>query len=323
MRTIIALLFTVICASSFAQNTYRFSQFNLAKSLYNPAALATDASYSADLIYRNQWAGIDGAPSTFGFNAAYELMEEMAVGINFYSDKIGLTQTNSFTAQYSYRLLFDKRKYLAFGLGIGGDNYSSNLGAATVIEANDPAFAQSYSKFRVNGSFGMYYRSSNFYAGFSIPQLFQNSSTKISDTRNVERWHYNFISGYFIEVSDNFIFNPNVQIKATWNAPIQGDLVLRGISNNLGFSLGYRTENSLILGMDFMFARKVRVGYAFNHDFGSLARVKGMSHEICLGLALPYYFNGDGFDRPKYIGRKGGMKMDYSRRYQRLKRRNR
>ncbi|MEY3200272.1 MAG: hypothetical protein RJA13_2230 [Bacteroidota bacterium] len=207
-------------------------------------------------------------------------------------------------------MIFDKRKYLAFGLGIGGDNYSSDLGSATVIEANDPAFAQSYSKFRVNGSFGMYYRSSNFYAGFSIPQLFQNSSTKISDTRNIERWHYNVISGYFIEVSDNFIFNPNVQLKATWNAPIQGDLVLRGISNNLGFSLGYRTENSLILGMDYMFAN------------GSLARVKGMSHEICLGLALPYYFNGDGFDRPKYIGRKGGMKMDYSRRYQRLKRRN-
>ena len=118
MKAKIALVFTVICGSFFAQNTYRFSQFNLAKSLFNPAALATDASYTADLIYRNQWAGIDGAPSTFGFNGAYELMEEMAIGINFYSDKIGLTQTNSFTAQYSYRIVFDTRKYLAFGISI-------------------------------------------------------------------------------------------------------------------------------------------------------------------------------------------------------------
>ena len=321
MKTKIALLFTVICGSLFSQNTYRFSQFNLAKSLYNPAALATDASYSADLIYRNQWAGIDGAPATFGFNAAFELMEEMAVGINFYSDKIGLTQTNSFTAQYAYRIVFEPRKYLAFGIGIGGDNYSSNLASATIIEANDPAYAQSFSKFHVNGSFGLYYRNSNFYAGFSIPQLFQNSNDKIKNSNNAENWHYNLISGYFLEVSDNFIFNPNMQIKATMNAPIQGDLVLRGISNNVGFSLGYRTENSLILGMDIMFARRIRIGYAFNHDFGSLARVKGMSHEICLGFAMPYYFNGDGFDRAKYIGKKGAMKIDYTRRYKRLKRR--
>lgn len=322
MRSQLVILFSVICSFSFGQNTYRFSQFNMVKALYNPGALASDASFTADLIYRNQWAGVDGAPSTIGFNSSYELTEEMAVGINFYNDRIGLNQTNSISAMYAYRLLFDTRRYLAFGLGVGADNVSSNFAGATTTQANDPAFSQSYSKFNLNGSFGIFYRSTKFYCGLSIPQLFQNSTTKQEKGINPPRWHYMSILGYYWEISDNFILNPNIQLKGAWNAPIQGDLLLRGIANDFGFSVGYRSENSLIAGLDYTFLQKIRVGYAVNYDVGSLARTKGMSHEIYLGLGLPYYFNRDSFDSKKYIGRKGGSKLNYKRQYHRKNRRN-
>jgi type IX secretion system PorP/SprF family membrane protein len=300
----------------------RFSQFNLTKSIYNPGALATDASFTADLVYRNQWAGVDGAPTTIGFNAAYELTEEMAVGINFYNDRIGLNQTNSISAMYAYRLIFDTRKYLAFGLGIGADNISNGLASASTITAHDPAFSQSYSKFAVNGSFGLYYRTPVFYAGISIPQFIQNSFTGPEKGFRPNRWHYMAIAGYFWEFSERFVFNPNLQLKATMYAPLQADLLLRGITGDLGFSIGYRSENSLIAGIDLMIAKRVRIGYAFNYDVGSLARTKGMSHEICLGLGLPYYFNSETFDSRKFVGRKGGSKANYKRQYQRNNKRN-
>ena len=101
------------------------------------------------------------------------------------------------------------------------------------------------------------------------------------------------------------------------NAPIQGDLLIRGIAGNLGMTLGYRSENSLIAGFDYMFMHKVRIGYAINHDVGTLARTKGFSHEVYLGLGLPYYFNSDDFSTRKYVGKKGGSKYDYKRKYKR------
>jgi len=299
------------------QNTYRFSQFNFVKSLYNPGALASDAKFTADLIYRNQWAGVNGAPATIGFNSAYEITEDMAVGINFYNDQIGLNQTNSVSAMYAYRLLFDTRKYLSFGLGIGADNVVSNFAGAATTQANDPVFAESYSKFKLNGSFGIYYRSTNFYTGISVPQLFQNAPFGSETGVHPTRWHYMGIIGYYWELSERFILNPNVQLKGTWNAPLQGDILIRGISNSIGFSIGYRSENSLIAGVDFTLLNKIRIGYAFNYDVGSLARTKGMSHEVYLGLGLPYYFNSDTFENRKYVGRKGGSKLEYRRRYHR------
>jgi type IX secretion system PorP/SprF family membrane protein len=302
---------------SFGQNTVRFSQFNLAKSLYNPGALATDAKYTADLIYRNQWAGVDGAPTTVGFNAAAELMDDMAVGINFYNDRIGASQTTSVSAMYSYRLLFDRRNYLALGVGLGIDNFSTNLAGAITTTAQDPTFSTSYSRFKFNSSFGLYYRNSKFYLGASIPQMFQDIVSGPNKGFRPPLWHYMLASGYYFELSDRFILNPNLQVKMVLNAPIQADLVMRGITNNFAFSLGYRSENSLIAGFDYTFAGKVRVGYSFNYDLGSLARTKGMSHEVYIGLGWPYYFKKDGFGDRQYIGKKSKFQRNYTKRYKR------
>ena len=313
------LLVVGLCALNFgfSQNTVRFSHYNFAKSIYNPGALATDAHYTADLIYRNQWAGVDGAPTTVGFNTAYELNDEMAVGVNFYNDRIGLNQTNSFALNYAYRLVFDERNYLALGLGLGADNVSWNYASAQTTQEQDPAFAQSYSKFNFNASFGIYYRTKKAYIGASIPQLMQNSLVGTEKGFRPPLWHYMAIAGYYFEVSDRFIFHPSIQAKLVKNSPFQLDVVLRGITNNLGFSVGYRSENSLIAGFDYIFAERIRVGYSFNYDVGPLARVKGMSNEIYLGIGLPYYFNKDTFNSRQYIGRKNKFSRDYTRKYRR------
>ncbi len=316
-RLLVGLSCVFMMNFAYSQNTVRFSQYNFAKSIYNPATLATDAHFTADLIYRNQWAGVDGAPTTVGFNSAYELNDEMAVGVNFYNDRIGLNQTNSFAVNYAYRLVFDERKYLAFGLGLGADNVAWNYASAQTIQVQDPAFAQSYSSFKFNGSFGIYYRTKKAYIGASIHQLMQNSLVGKEKGFRPPLWHYLAIAGYYFEINDRFIFNPSLQAKVVKNAPVQLDVVLRGITNNLGFSLGYRSENSLIAGFDYIFAERIRLGYSFNFDVGQLSRTKGMSNEIYLGIGLPYYFNKDTFNSRRYMGRKNKFSRNYTRRYHR------
>lgn len=301
----------LISLINFGQNLTRFSQFNFVKSVYNPAALGADASIAADLIYRNQWNGIDGAPQTFAFNGSYDLSSDMAIGLNFSNDRIGLNQTNSFSAMYSYRLIFDERKYLSFGLGLGGDNTISGFGEATTTVPGDPAFSGSISSFNLNASFGIYFRTPRFYSGVSIPELFQNKLSGSDQGFKPPRWHYVALAGYYFELSEDFILTPSIQVKYTLNSPIQGDLLVRGIYTSFGATLGYRTENSLIIGLDYMIKDRVRIGYMFNHDVGQLARAKGMSHEIYLGLGLPYYFNKN--NGTKYLGRKGSYAKGYRR----------
>jgi type IX secretion system PorP/SprF family membrane protein len=310
-------LFFTLALTSKAQNVYRYSQFNFLKSMYNPAALASDARLSADMVYRNQWVGLAGAPTTIGLNVATELTSNMALGVNFCSDKIGLNQSTSVSAMYSYRIVFADRQYLSLGLGLGADNVIQDLAAASTTMPNDPAYSQSYNMWKLNASFGAYYRSSKGYVGLSVPQLFQQTPSGPESGFTIPRWHYMLIGGYYFELGDKAYFNPNVQIKYTKNAPIQGDFLLRGVVGSVGVSLGYRTENALIAGADFMIAGKFRVGYSFNYGLGSLSRVKGASHEVHLGFGLPYYFSSDSFGGQKFLGRKGKFRRNYQLRYNR------
>ncbi len=300
-----------------AQNVYRYSQFNFLKSMYNPGALASDARLSADLVYRNQWVGLAGAPTTIGMNVASELTSNMALGINFCSDKIGLNQSTSVSAMYAYRAIFGDRHYLSLGLGLGADNVVFDYAAASTTMPNDPAFSQSYNLWKLNASLGAYYRMPKGYIGLSVPQLFQQTPSGTESGFNIPRWHYMLIGGYFFEIGENAYFNPNIQIKYTKNAPIQGDILLRGVFGSVGVSLGYRTENALIAGADFMIGGKFRVGYSFNYGIGSLTRVKGASHEVHLGFGLPYYFSSDSFGGQKFLGKKGKFRRNYQLRYNR------
>lgn len=315
-----ALLITLLCVSScltWAQSNMRISQLNFAQGMNNPAALALDGRIMVDMIGRNQWFGVEGAPWTFGMNAQYEIFNDMAVGLNVFHDRIGVTETTSFSGQYAYRLMGNRSNALAFGLGLGADNFIQNYAATSTTEAFDPAFANSHYRLVFNASFGLYYYSPKFYAGASMPQMFNPGFDTSGRARLVMDPHYYFNLGFYFG-EGNYVFNPHIQAKIVYNAPIAGDLVLRNtFMNRFSVNLGYRTENSLIAGFDLLISPMVRAGYSFSHDVGPLARTKGISNELYLGIAFPYRSDRADFGERQYISNKGGFKRDYRRRHNR------
>jgi type IX secretion system PorP/SprF family membrane protein len=318
MRSVI--VFIAVClfvGVSFSQNQPRYAQLNFAQGIYNPAALSIDAKYQVDLMFRNQWFQFEGAPTTFAANAQYELATDMAVGLNFYHDRIGVTQNNAVSGQYAYRLLFEQSNALIFGVGLGIESKTSDFASTTTTISGDPAFAQSVSKIFFNSSVGAYYYSPKFYIGASIPQMFQTNFGE-DDGFNMSAFHYYFSTGWYFHSGRNYTFNPNIQVKAVRGTPIQGDLVLRNtFYGRWSIVVGYRTEHSIIAGLDFLITPFMRAGYSFNHDVGQLARVKGMSNEIHLGFGMPYRSDRGDFGNRKYINKKGGFQRQYKRRHRR------
>jgi len=321
MREFLTLFLLLISGWCSAQNFHRFSQLNFTQSLLNPAALSIDAKYQVDLIYRDQWLGFEGAPSTFAASGQYELAPDMAVGLSFYNDQIGKYSNNAVNAQYAYRLLFGNANALIFGVGLGIESKSADLASSVTTQALDPAFAQGFSRIFFQSTAGIYYYAPRFYIGASIPQMFQtNFSTE--DGFSPREFHYFASAGWYLSPSDRYTFQPNIQIKAVPGAPIQGDLLLRNTFNGRwSVVVGYRSENSIIAGLDFLITPFMRVGYAFNHDVLGLARVKGMSNEIHLGFGFPYRNDRYDFGEPRYINRKGRFRRDYNRSYKRKNKR--
>lgn len=308
------ILFTLIlCFGHFVsgQNTVRYSQLNFAQGINNPSAIAIDGSIMCDFIFRNQWFGVEGAPTSVAFNGQYEFNQNMAGGLVASYDRIGVNQVSTINLQYAYRLHFDYSRSLAMGLGVGIDNTVSFLAQSSVNQTNDPVFSQSYGRTYFNGNFGIFYNASVFYIGASIPKLFQTTHVGTEPAFQPPRWHYYVSTGFYIDAGENFVFNPHLQIKGAINTPLQGDVILRNsFFNRFSIVVGYRSENSIIAGFDVLFAGRARIGYSFNYDVGPLARTKGASNELYLGLAFPYHSDRSDFGARRYLNNKGTSRHD-------------
>lgn len=314
-KVLYILAFVFVAKSSLGQNIPRFGQPNFAQGIMNPAALAIDSRIMVDMVFRSQFTGFTGAPTTGAINAQYELYHDMAAGLAVSYDLVGVHHETHVSGQYAYRAFLRNGDALIFGASLGIDQRVHDLASAQTIDANDPKFSTSTSKLFFNSGLGLFYNSPNFYFGASIPQMFENRNLESLDFRPF-RWHYNMSAGVYAHVSDRYTFNPNIQLNAVFNAPIQADIVLRNtFINTWSLVVGYRTENALILGFDFRIAGSFRLGYSFNYGVDKLATIKGMSNELYVGIGLPYHNSREEFGQRHYLNKKGKFRRDFRKGY--------
>ena len=104
MKKIIVLAqMLVLCIAAYGQQYPYFSQYFLNPYLYNPAALGNSGYNEINLTYRQQWLGINDAPTTQAFNFQYPTKKNISVGLNFYSDQAVLLNTSALTFGFAYR----------------------------------------------------------------------------------------------------------------------------------------------------------------------------------------------------------------------------
>lgn len=320
------LLIGIICICSFSaigQTNARFSQFNVAKGLLNPGAIGAEAKVSAELIYRTQWTGKQGAPSTVGFIGGYEINSSHAIGISAINDQVGIARSTGINAGYAYRIYINDEQYFALGANAGVQNVNNDYSRLFLINQNDPAFLQSFNQWRFNAGFGIYYNGPKMYLGYSIPSLMNNIHTGPNNGFKVNMWHHYLMSGFYLaNSSGSYIFNPCVQVKFVPNSPIQGDLILRNIFyGKMAFSVGYRSENAISAGFDIMISNVARIGYNFNYNIGRFSQFMATSHEVYLGMGLPFYYETNRFGKRQYTNKKQNFSNDYKKRARKLNKR--
>lgn len=319
-------LLAIICISgsvAFGQTNARFSQFNVAKGLLNPGAIGVEARISAELIYRTQWTGQEGAPSTVGFIGAYEINSSHAVGISAINDRVGIAKSTGINAGYAYRIYINDEQYFALGASVGVQNVNNDYSRLFLINQNDPAFMQSFNQWRFNAGFGAYYNGPKMYIGYSIPSLMNNIHTGPNNGFKVNRWHHYLATGFYLSNSSgSYIFNPCIQVKFVPNSPLQGDLMLRNIFyGKMAFTVGYRSENAIAAGFDIMISNVARIGYNFNYNLGRYSQFMATSHEVYLGMGLPFYYETNRFGKRQYTNKKQSFSNDYKKRARKLNKR--
>ncbi|PHQ28920.1 MAG: hypothetical protein COA80_04970 [Leeuwenhoekiella sp.] len=284
--TVFAAL-VLFCGSMYGQQDPEYTQYMYNMSVINPAYASVNKA-KVGALYRSQWVGIDGAPTTASFFGHLPMSDKVELGLNLVHDEIGnVVQETNLNADFAYKLKIQDDATLSLGLKAGASFFStdfSNIQLGTGGPATDPSFQQNINQTYPTIGIGAYYFSERYYVGLSAPNLV--ASKHIEDQDGVQRLgsentHYFLTGGYVFEPSENLQFKPSFMARWVNGAPVSID-VNANVRFNQRFEagIGYRIDDAVTGMVNFEVTPGIRVGYAYDYTTSNLGQYNNGSHEV-------------------------------------------
>lgn len=282
----------VLTTAVIAQQEVMISQY-MSNGLYvNPAYAGSHKYIDVSALYRTQWTGLEGAPTSQYIGVDAPLADEtMGVALTLINDKIGDSRQTEVAANWSYHLLLNESgtTKLSFGLKAGFSAFNANLTQTKVFDSGDPIFNNNINnEFVPKFGVGTYIYNPKWYAGFAIPTIFaadNNLDYDINggDSRYFER-HYYLTGGYVFKANENLKIKPSLFLRYQAQAPVQVDINCNILLNN-AFWIGasYRTNDALVAILEYNFDNVLRIGYSYDFTITEIATYSNGSHEVSLG----------------------------------------
>ena len=293
----------LVTVSSYSQQDAQYTQYMYNPININPAYAGSREALSIFGLHRTQWVGLDGAPVT---NAAsiHTPIENtnIGIGLSFVNDKIGPSDQNNISVDFSYTVPTSETFKLSFGLKATADLLNIDYTKLNIYNPSDPRFQNNVdNKFSPNIGAGVYFHSDQTYIGLSVPNFletkhYDDNSTSVAQ----ERLHYYFMAGHVFDLSYDVKFKPSLLTKVVQGAPLQVDLSANFLFfDKLTLGAAYRWSAAVSGMAGFQVSDAIFVGYAYDAESTKLANYNSGSHEIFLRFEL--FRNYDRMITPRFF----------------------
>ena len=283
-----------------AQRNTQYTQFMPNKLWINPAYAGSYNLGVVTGIAREQWVGLDGAPSSQGLSFHTPLANNrIGLGMNLSYDEIGPTNSLFISTQYAYRIPL-KKGTLAMGFNASVGRMRVDFQQLQGIQINDqnvPGNIQSEMNF--NFGVGSYYQSEKFFAGISLPFILRNDLQVVDDqqqslTYSEQDASLYAMAGFVFQISDKVAAKPSIMVKYDRNSPLDFDLhgsliffdrLWTGLSYRVGTGDIYTSE-SIDLVVQYQFTDALRMGLAYDYTLTEIQTTQDGTFELLLQYAF-------------------------------------
>lgn len=283
--------------NSFAQQDAQFTQYMYNTMSINPAYAGSRDVFSAVLLHRSQWVGLEGAPNTqtLSIHSPIGDNNKIGLGLSIIHDKIGPTQETYFDIDFSYNINLSETGKLYFGLKAGGHLLDVDFNKLNQYDPSDDLLSQNINnKFSPNFGFGLYYKESDvWYAGLSLPNLLEtkhftnDESSQLSTA--TEKIHLHIIGGYVFDLNDYLKFKPAFLFKAVSGAPLQADISANFLyDEKLTFGAAYRLSAAFSAMVGYQISNEIFMGFAYDREITELGNTlfNSGSYEVFLRFEI-------------------------------------
>lgn len=273
----------------------------------NPAYAGSTNALTVGYLYRNQWVGLEGAPTTQTIMAHGPINNSLGFGAAVTHDVIGPTKQTSVFLDGSGRVKLSNGAYLAAGLQFGVDYFNSNLTSITTGAQGDNAFGEDVITVLPNIGVGLYLYTNKYYVGFSVPKvltavLFDDGVIGGNEDNEIkQKRHYTAIAGYVFDLTPGIVFKPSVLARFVPAAPLSTDFTAMFIfADKFWLGTFYRFAESTGVIAGYNVSPQLKIGYSYDYSLTELIDYNSGSHEISLTYDF-IYTSGQKLRSPRYF----------------------
>lgn len=282
-KYIYSILLTCIVCIARAQPALTYTQYMDNLTPINPVASLTHADGTANVMVRNQWLGIKGAPILFLFNGSVPLKSiNASAGIIASDNELGVEQATAFDGFFAKAIQLNETLNLGVSLNAGFRYYTSNYAS---LDPNDPVIQVDVKDFKPNVGFGVMLYSDDYYVGLSLPQLtIRNLGNGSLLDNNNFRNHYYLSAGFSTDLDEDFKLKPATLLYYSRGVPFTADVSSKlYIKETLGLGVNYRTtkEVAALFSLDLDLFH-VGYSYQFGTSAANIGQLSNATHEIML-----------------------------------------
>ncbi len=283
MKKNIIIIILLAATNLYGQQDPQYTQYMYNLNVINPAYAGSKDNLSFGLLYRSQWAKINGAPNTGTFFAHAPIGNKLGLGGSIIADEIGPVREINAYVDVSYTLELGGLHRIAFGLKAGATFHDIGLAGLDIIDEGD-VFFQDISSTTPNIGAGFYYYSNTYYFSVSVPNILNSVHLDANGNKlGSEASHYFMTGGYVFQVSENTKLKPSFLVKSSFSAPTSFDVNLNALFfEKFEIGASYRLEDSFSGLVNFAITQNFKIGYAYDNVTSDIRRYAPASHEFLL-----------------------------------------
>lgn len=284
-KLILSVLFFAGVSSLSAQQQTLYTNYLLNAYAYNSGVVGSQPYAQANLFYRNQWTGFEGAPKTYlmSLYGPLKKMKGAAVGGMIMADKTGLISTNTGYLTFAYHVKLNKKFSLGLGISAGLKQYRIKLYDVKAYDQGDQLLTGTLlTSNALDANAGLYLHSKNFFLGLSSMNML-NNKIRLKDTYGKLTPHYYAMIGYNIKVNKDFYVQPSVLVKFNKPAPVQLEYTMKFTYKDwIWLGASYREKDAVGTMVGVTLIKKLNVAYSYDFSVSRIKKYQQGSHEICL-----------------------------------------
>lgn len=294
MKKIIIIVLCLNSIHSSAQMETHSNQWSSNLQFFNSAVVGLYPKLEAKTIYRVQWVGFEGAPTTSRLsvlaplvkkNKLYELTRQ-GIGMSLETDRIAAFSVNKIQLQYGIHFRLKHKHRMSYGIGAGAYQMGYNPDkVSTYYPDPNVKYQSTFVKPYVN--IGSIFSGESYAAGISVNHFIPGKWDRIGLNSNFNTELILF-GKYAFKIHEYYDLIPSVMIKNTFHAPFLMEANAKLNYLNRIFTLfGFRFSRSIYFGLEVMLAKKWSAAYTFEYGLSKFNNYYFSSHEAGISFRLP------------------------------------